>query len=218
MRCFLLAALLMAALPATAEVPARAFPSVAETGPVREQPQALSHWQKMAEDMAAHAAPSLLSQNVVLAARAHGQASVFDRAFHDFLITALHAHGVPVTAHGYGAHVELDTYPVNFQASRRTARVANPNPNGERYARATPDELAVNLRVFDAGELVFSGSHTYYLPKADLQKYRALYVERTVRHRDATKASRAKDRDGRMHGDYGTRTWGCSPDLQVDCR
>lgn len=216
MRCLLLAALLLAALPAAAEVPARAFPSAADTGPVREQPQALSHWQKMAEDMAAHAAPALLSKNVVLAARAHGQTSVFDRAFHDFLITALHAHGVPVTANGYGAYVEIDTYPVNFKASRRTARVSNPHPHGERYARATPDELAVNLRIFDAGDLVFSGSQTYYLPKTDLDKYHALYVERTVRHKRATKASRGHD--ARMHGQYGTRTWGCSPDLQADCR
>lgn len=218
MRCLFLAALLVAALPAAAEVPARAFPSAADTGPVREQPQALSHWQKMAEDMADHAAPALIANDVVLAARAYGQDSVFDRAFHDFLITALHARGVPVTANGYGAHVELDTYPVNFKASRRTARVVNPSPNGERYAKATPDELAVNLRIFNAGELVFSGSQTYYLPKADLEKYRALYVDRTARNKDEIRAIQPFGNDARMHGQYGTRTWGCLPDLQEDCR
>lgn len=217
MRSILLAALMLAAVPAAAEVPARAFPSVADTGPLREQPQALSHWQHMAEDMAERAAPELIARRVAVSSHAYGQSSVFDRAFHDFFVTALHARGVVVTANAYGARVELDTYPVNFKNSRRTARVVNPDRNGERFARGTPDELAVNVRVFDGGDLAFSGSTTYYLPKADLEKYRALFVERAP----ARVTSAPHGTPGvahHMHGQYGTATWGCQPEYQAGCR
>lgn len=214
MRCILLAALMLAALPAAAEVPARAFPSVADTGPLREQPQALSHWQKMAEDMAERAAPELIARRVAVSSHAYGQASVFDAAFHDFFVTALHTRGVVVTANAYGARVELDTYPVNFKNTRRTARVVNPDRNGERFATGLVDELAVNVRVFDGGDLAFSGSTTYYLPKVDLDKYRALFVERSAHRTRASHSGTAAS----MHGDYGTATWGCQPEYQANCR
>lgn len=212
MRCFLLAALMLAALPAAAEVPARAFPSVADTGPLREQPQALSHWQKMAEDMADRAAPELISRRVAVSSHAYGQSSVFDAAFHDFFITALHARGVPVTANAYGARVELDTYPVNFKNSRRTARVVNPDRYGERFVRGLADELAVNVRVFDGGDLAFSGSYTYYLPPSDLGKYRTSFQKRTVEPAHHHQSRRS------MHGEYGTATWGCLPETRHSCR
>ena len=214
MRCILLAALMLAALPAAAEVPARAFPSVADTGPLREQPQALSHWQKMAEDMAERAAPELIARRVAVSSHAYGQSSVFDAAFHDFFVTALHTRGVVVTANAYGARVELDTYPVNFKNTRRTARVVNPDRKGERFTTGLADELAVNVRVFDGGDLAFSGSTTYYLPKTDLDKYRALFVERSVRRPHSSHSGTAAS----MHGEYGTATWGCQPEYQSNCR
>lgn len=188
--------LCLAAPAAMAEVPARVFPSIADTGATREQPQALSHWQKMAEDMAAQAAPSL--RGVAVSAHAHGVDSAFDLAFHDFFVTALHRHGVAVVRGGHGARVEIDTFPLHFDAPRRTAHLhdevchTHVHHHGcrshehehcrldhSRYHRATRDELAVSVRVFDHGELAFSGSTTYYLPKQDLGKYRAIVRDYT---------------------------------------
>ena len=48
-----------------------------------------------------------------------------------------------------------------------------------RYHRATRDELALSVRVFDGNRLAFSGSTTYYLPEKDLAKYRTLWREAT---------------------------------------
>ena len=188
MRHLAFAMLCLAAPAALADVPARVYPSVADTGLTREQPQALSHWQKMAEDMAAQAAPSL--RGVAVSAHAHGQSSAFDVAFHDFFVTALHRHGVEVIQGGQGARVEIDTFPLRFNASRRTAHVHDRlcydhydhehcRYSHARYHRATRDELALNVRVFDGGRLAFSGSTTYYLPASDLPKYQTLLFERT---------------------------------------
>lgn len=204
MRSLLFLALLAASPLALAEVPASVSPTAAEVGHTREQPQALSHWQKMAEDMADQAAPRLLEQGVAVSAHAAGQASAFDIAFHDFFVTALHDRGVTITRHGYGARVEIDTYPLAFDGPRTTARVPRVDRQDRRsYGRGLRDELALNLRVFDGGTLAFSGSTTYYLPPADLGKYRML------RDLDAARAPRV-DADGyrTLSGDYGTRTWG----------
>lgn len=211
MRSLLFLALLAVAPMAMAEVPSRVFPSAADTGFTREQPQALSHWQKMAEDMAEQAAPRLKAQGVTVSSAAVGQVSVFDVAFHDFFITALYNRGVRITQNGYGARVEIDTFPLTFNGARATAHVhdevCSAHYNHEhcrydhrRYNRATREELAVNVRVFDGGDLAFSGSTTYYLPAADLNKYRALFVPSSVEN----------SRNGyrTLSGDYGTRTWG----------
>ena len=203
--------LCLAAPAALAAVPARVYPSVADTGLTREQPQALSHWQKMAEDMAAQAAPRLKAQGVTVSAHAAGQASVFDVAFHDFFVTALYDRGVRITQNGYGARVEIDTFPLAFHGPRTTAYVHDEvcHPHGDhdhcrkdrsRYNKATRDELAVSVRVFDGGDLAFSGSTTYYLPSADLSKYRLLFTPSRVE--DSQRGYRS------FSGDYGTRTWG----------
>ena len=199
MRSLLFVALLAAAPLAQAEVPARVFPSAHDTGFTREQPQAMSHWQKMAQDMADRAAPALKAHNVTLSASADGKASVFDAAFHDFFITALFDRGVQITRNGYGARLEIDTYPLAFYNSRTT--VAAPDKSERRrFNRAAQDEFAVNLRVFDGGDLVFSGSTTYYLSAEDLAKYRLLF--------EPTRADQQHGAQRRMSGDYGTRTWG----------
>lgn len=214
-RSLLCLAMLAIAPAAFAEVPARVNPTASDVGATRESPEGLSHWQKMAEDMAAEAAPALKAKGVTVSAGAHGPTSTFDGAFQDFFVTALYRLGVPVTANGYGARVEIDSYPLNFQAPRTTARVTDLTcrPHGDhehcsrssyRYKGALRDELALNLRVFDGGNLVFSGSTTYYLPQADLSKYRPAkrVVERQVyEDRWVEPASNG------MNGDYGTRTW-----------
>lgn len=216
MRRSLLCLALVALAPAAfAEVPARVNPSAADVGPTRESPEGLSHWQKMAEDMAAEAAPALKAKGVTVSAGAYGPSSTFDGAFQDFFVTALYRLGVPVTANGYGARVEIDSYPLNFQAPRTTARVTDltcrPHGNHEhcsssssRYKSALRDELALNLRVFDGGNLVFSGSTTYYLPNADINKYRP--AKRVV-ERQVYDARTGEAVGSTMNGEYGTRTW-----------
>lgn len=210
-RPLLLLALLAVTPWAWADVPARVYPSIDQTGPSREQPQALSHWQKMADDMAAQAAPRLRDRGVAVSANAFGPTSAFDLAFHDFLLTGLHQRGVAVTRNGNGARLEIDTFPLRFHGDRRTAHVHDEicrdhgahtrcRTSHARYHRATRDELAVNLRVFDAGDLVFSGSTTYYLPSEDLGKYRAW-----LEPRDPA-GSRNVYRT--LSGDYGTGSWG----------
>ena len=181
MRSLLFALLCTTAVPAAwADVPARTYPSIAQVGATREQPQALSHWQKMAEDMAEQAAPRL--RGVSVSAQAQGLSSAFDLAFHDFFVTALHRRGVNVVQGGPGARVEIDTFPLRFHASRRTAHVHDQvcyehyshrhcRYDHRPYRKANRDELAVSVRVFDAGRLAFSGSTTYYLPADDLSKY-----------------------------------------------
>lgn len=170
MRLLTLALLAALAAPAWADVPARVYPSIHDTGATREQPQALSHWQHMARQMARQAAPQL--QHVAVSSVALGQSSMFDVAFHDFFITALHQEGVRIVDPGHGgARVEIDTFPLEFHGHRRTARVHDVHP---RPRRALRQELSVSVRIIDAGELVFSGSQTYYIPAADWQKYRSL--------------------------------------------
>ncbi len=201
MRRSLLCLALVAVAPmAFAEVPARVNPSAADVGSTRESPEALSHWQKMADDMAAEAAPALKAKGIAVSAGAYGPSSTFDGAFQDFFVTALYRLGVPVTANNNGARVEIDTYPLNFQSARATARA----PRGEHYKTSLRDELALNLRVFDGGDLVFSGSTTYYLPKADLSKYRP--AKREVERQVYEDRSQAPASNG-MSGEYGTRTW-----------
>lgn len=219
MRSLLFLALLAAAPLASAEVPSRVFPSAAETGFTREQPQALSHWQKMAQDMADQAAPRLKAQGVTVSSQAAGQSSVFDVAFHDFFVTALYERGVRVTQQGYGARVEIDTYPLTFNGPRATVHlhdeVCHTHRHGSdchshehkhcrldhsRYNKATREELAVNVRVFDGGDLAFSGSTTYYLPKQDMDKYRYIFTP--------TRVEESRHGYRTLSGEYGTRTWG----------
>lgn len=191
MRSLLLVALLVAAPMAMADVPSRVYTQAA--GDTREQPQAASHWQKMAEEMADQAAPQL--KDVTLSARARGELSLFDRVFHDFLITALHDRGVRITNASYGARVDIDTLPVHFSTYRSTLRVSGGHP-------ASADELVVNVRVFDGCDLAFSGSTTYYVPKADLGKYESQFRAQVV-------PSESSDTlVGPMKGRYGTATWG----------
>lgn len=220
MRSTLLAVALMAlSASAFAEVPASKFPTAQETGPLREQPQALSHWQKVAEDFADQAAPTLIEKGVSVSSRITGDRSRFDRAFHDFLVTALFDRGVTVTANPYGARIELDSFVEEFNGARATARIANVKGE-ERYGRATKDEFAVNIRIFDGGDVVYSGSTTYYLGKADLKKYKnahALHPTHFERRHKAGEERVVVRKSGKLHGEYGTKTWNCEPVAESDC-
>ena len=218
MRSLLLSALVLAlsTSAAYAEVPARSFPSAHDTGPLREQPQAMSHWQKMAEDMADEAAPALRAARVAVSSRAAGQRSSFDAAFHDFLVTALHNRNIPVTSNAYGARVEIDTYSEEFYNARSTARVFAPRGQ-ERYRLSVKDELAVNVRIFNGGDLLFSGSTTYYLPKSDLRKYEDPRVQYWRDVRSGKRYESGSYQGPALRGEYGTKTWNCSPDLSYDC-
>ena len=144
-----------------------------------------------------------------------GQRSAFDSAFHDFFITALHNRNIPITTNAYGARVEIDTYAEEFYNARSTARVVATR-GSERYRVALKDELALNLRVFNGGDLLFSGSTTYYLPKSDLRKYedRKTYRE-PVRRKYGAESYAAPA--PRLNGDFGTKTWNCSADIGSDC-
>lgn len=221
MRSTLLAvALLALSAPAFAEVPASRFPSAQDTGSLREQPQALSHWQKIAQDFADQAAPILIEKGVSVSSRTVGDRSRFDRAFHDFLVSALFERGVSVTKNAYGARIEIDSFVENFKGSRATTRIKSVRGE-EAYGRATRDEFAVNVRIFDGGDLAFSGSSTYYLSPADLKKYsnphqvHPTHSKRVVVTSDSNQHHGKKS--GRIHGEYGTRTWNCEPVEGSDC-
>lgn len=218
MRSLLCLALLAAAPMAMADVPARTFPSAAETGHSREQPQAMSHWQKIAVDMAREAAPVLKEKGLSVSSNVYGESSTFDALFHDFFVTALHREGVSVTKNSYGARVELDTRELEFHSRPKTHAAADTTcsevrgrercrDDRSRYHKALSRELALSVRIFDGGDLAFSGSTTYYVPEADKGKYRA---KPRAEHTRSNEVLTTRDGDNyrSLEGEYGTKSWG----------